>query len=413
MILNWTEICQILHSTATWWQLGLFSAALGSGFFLAWIVSALVKSKFAGPELSFAKSKVVHVTIFNGFIFAALLAVIGISETIVGSNSVILFLTQCAFFGMITTYIWIFTNNWLIPTGILAIAIIVKVLRHLSLFNTAAAFLDKYSISVGTFTLTPLGFIKIVLSVLFLIWLATNLAKYLQAQIGRMTHIKAPTRELLKKVVSFGVYAVALLFSLKLAGIQLTALAVLGGGLGVGIGLGLQKISANFVSGVIILVEGNFKKGDLIEIEGGPGGANTGTIKQFGSRYTLLESGEGREVLIPNEEFVTHRVTNWTLSNPRAQITIPVEITYQSDVPLAQRLMVEAASAHAQTLENPAPACLLVQFADRGIRLQLQFNIKDITAGRPQIQSEVMARILEKFKENKIEICSWPKGTVG
>ncbi len=410
MISNWHDIYSLILSPVTWRQFGLVAAALGIGVCMAALLTTIARVKLGLAEAHAALSRFITITIYNACIFSCLLAVIGVSESVVGTNSIALFVGQCAFFGIITAYVWIFTNSWIIPLGLLTSVIVVKFLNHLKVFTTAITFLNQYSVSIGTFSLTPLSFIKMVLSLLLLAWLATNLAKFTQNQIGRLTHIKPPTRELLKKVVAVGVYTFAVLFSLHLAGIKLTALAVLGGGLSVGIGLGLQKIAANFVSGIIILVEGNFKKGDLIEVQGGPGGVNTGTVKHFGSRYTLLESGDGREVLIPNEDFVTQRVTNWTLSSTRAQVLLNVDVVYSADVALVKKLLLAAAAEHPNCLLNPAPICLITQFAERGIRFLLQFTIADVTVGRPNIQSDVMFTIHQKFKDNGIEFAKWPEG---
>lgn len=114
----------------------------------------------------------------------------------------------------------------------------------------------------------------------------------------------------------------------------MTALAVIGGAVGVGIGFGLQKIASNFISGIILLFERSVEVGDMVEIDRGD---IFGTIKYFGGRYTLVEAFDGKEVMIPNEDFIIGKVTNWTFSNNRVRIEVPVGVSYSSDLNIAKK----------------------------------------------------------------------------
>jgi small-conductance mechanosensitive channel len=175
----------------------------------------------------------------------------------------------------------------------------------------------------------------------------------------------------------------------------------------VGVGFGLQKVTSNFISGLILLFEKSIKVGDLIEL--GPDAH--GVVKQLSARYVLIEAPNGKDVLVPNEDLITHRVVNWTLTNNFAKVEILVSVSYHSDVELVQRLMLDAAKEHSRTLEDPAPACFLREFGDNGILVLLTFFVDDVIKGTMRPQSDVMASILDKFKANGVTI-SIPQHTV-
>ncbi len=211
--------------------------------------------------------------------------------------------------------------------------------------------------------------------------------------------ITPSSRHLIVKFFKIFVYIAALALTLSAIGIDLTAFALFSGALGVGIGLGLQKMTSNFVSGVTMLVERSIKIGDLIEI-----GGNTGWVRQLHMRYALLETSDGREIIIPNEELISTRVTNWTLSTPMVRIEIKVTIAFDSDAEKARDLMIAAAAEHPRCLKDPHPICVLKEFAGNGLTFALSFWISDVKEGRSGPQSDVMFTILKKFKQSDIVI---------
>jgi small-conductance mechanosensitive channel len=183
-------------------------------------------------------------------------------------------------------------------------------------------------------------------------------------------------------------------------GINLTALSVFGGALGVGLGFGLQKIASNFISGLILLFEKSIEPNDLIELADG----TTGFIRRTKARYTLLETQDGRDVLIPNEEFISHRVISWTHSDKHARAEILVTISYGCDVNLARQIMLDAANSHPKRAQSRPSLCVLHQFKDFGIELLLYFWVADIVDGRLEPRGEIMQTIMERFNANGITI---------
>jgi small-conductance mechanosensitive channel len=191
----------------------------------------------------------------------------------------------------------------------------------------------------------------------------------------------------------------AVLVSLPLVGIDLTALSVFGGALGVGLGLGLQRIAANYVSGFIILLDRSIRIGSLIEVAG-----MRGVVTRITTRYTLLRGMTGVEMIVPNETLVSSAISNETFSDPKIRIATQVQVAYSTDPERAMTLLVAAAKAQPRVLADPPPRAFLVAFADSGITLELGFWVADPEQGSLQTKSDIHLAIWQAFKAAGIEI---------
>ncbi len=176
---------------------------------------------------------------------------------------------------------------------------------------------------------------------------------------------------------------------------------MIGGAVGVGIGFGLQKIASNFISGIILLFEKSVEVGDIVELDNG---SIYGTVRHFGGRYTLVEATDGKEIMIPNEEFIINKVTNWTYSNNRARIEIQIGVDYQSDLNLTKEIMLSSAKSHKKCIAYPEPECFVTSFNEYDITMTLHFWISDIVDGRMGAKSDVMIEVFNALKENNISI---------
>ena len=166
------------------------------------------------------------------------------------------------------------------------------------------------------------------------------------------------------------IFAVALVMSA--VGINLSALAIFSGAAGVGIGFGLQKIVANFISGIILLVDKSVKPGDLVTI-----GDSSGRISAMKTRYISVAAGDGREFLIPNEDLVTQKVTNWTYTDKNTLVKVNFGTNYDADPRLVCKLAIEIAAASPRIIKLKPPNCMLVEFAEAGMKFSLTFWIPD------------------------------------
>ncbi|MFZ5930123.1 MAG: mechanosensitive ion channel family protein [Pseudomonadota bacterium] len=285
--------------------------------------------------------------------------------------------------------------------GVIALA--VALLGYFDLLDPVRKVLesDRLTFKVGAAEISFYSILSGMFGIVFLLWTASLVSGIVEKSIGRMIWLEANNRALLTKALQVVLYFVLFMVTLDLLGIDLTAFAVFGGALGVGLGLGLQKVTANFISGIILLVEKSVKNGDLVDL----GGGISGTVRHTGTRYTLIDTGDGREIMVPNDDFISNRVTNWTYSSKGVQIEIRVNIAYGADIDLAQKLMLAAASQHPCCSRFRPVNCYLQEFAGEGINFVLSFWIEDVICdGRVKPRSEVMLAIVRAFRENGIEM---------
>ncbi len=269
-------------------------------------------------------------------------------------------------------------------------------------FDVAQKYLDteRFTFIFGDFKLSAYNALKSVLFVIIIGWVTSIILETVNNRIAALKKVDVGSRALLQKILQIIIYILAFLITLNILGIDLTSLTVLSGALGIGIGFGLQKIAANFISGMILLFERSLKPGDLIELEGGI----TGYVRHSSSRATLIETIDGKEVLVPNEEFIVKQVINWTLNNPSARVTITLGVSYGSDIEKARALILEAANAHPRCVTAPEPTCFLDNFGDNSVDFIAYFWVDDINQGFRNIKSEILFSIWHKFKEHNIEI---------
>jgi small-conductance mechanosensitive channel len=213
------------------------------------------------------------------------------------------------------------------------------------------------------------------------------------ASAGLSPSLKALTL----KMVKLGLYTAAFLMAVSAVGVDLTSLAVLSGALGVGIGFGLREIFANLVSGVILLLEQSVKPGDVVEVED-----VYGEVTELNVRYCVIRTRDGKEYLVPNESLITNPVVVWTHRDPVVRLKIPVGIHYDSDPRLAMDLMVRAARETGRVLTEPAPAARLTGFGDNSVDLDLRIWINDAQHGVVNVQSEVLLKVWDLFKEHGV-----------
>jgi small-conductance mechanosensitive channel len=239
------------------------------------------------------------------------------------------------------------------------------------------------------------GIATIFLTVVFALWIAG----VIEAKLMRIQTLDANLRIVGVRVAKAVLTVVAILTSLALVGIDMTALSVFTGALGVGLGFGLQKIASNYVSGFIILLDRSIRIGNIVQV-----GSDSGEVTQITTRYTVLKHPGGSEFIVPNETLIGTTVQNQTYSNSRIRLATSVGVAYGSDLDQACRLMAETAQAHPRVLADPAPKVFLTQFADSAINLELGFWIDDPEEGKGNIVSDVNFAIWRAFKENGIAI---------
>lgn len=275
----------------------------------------------------------------------------------------------------------------------------IAALNIVELLQPALSLLDGIALQIGDVRVTALSVAKGVFYLVVLLWLANLVSSVLERRIKKLPTLTPSIQVLFAKLLKIALIIIAGVVAIDAVGIDLTAFAVFGGALGVGIGFGLQKIVANFISGIILLLDKSIKPGDTIGVSG-----TYGWIQSLGARYVSVITRDGIEHLIPNEELITTRVENWSFSNLRIRQKIPVGIAYSSDVRAAIALCMEAAAANPRVLDTPNPICLLRGFGDSAVDLEVRFWVVDPQNGLSNVKSEILLGIWDRFQENGIEI---------
>lgn len=259
--------------------------------------------------------------------------------------------------------------------------------------------MDKLAIDIGDSHISLLLIVKLVLLSALYLLLAFWVSGVVEQRMRASKHINASMRVGLSKVIKFALIALAILMALTETGLNIASLTVFGGALGVGIGFGLQKIVSNFISGFILLGDRSIRPGDVITV-----GDNYGWVKELRARYIVVRNRDGVETLIPNENLVTTDVINWSYSDRKVRVRIPVQISYNDDPEQAMEIMLEAGKSHPRALKNPEPVVRLMEFADSGIALELRVWMTDPQEGVGNIKSDINLAIWRNFKEAGITI---------
>ena len=262
-----------------------------------------------------------------------------------------------------------------------------------------ASFMDQLAFTAGESRFSLLMLIKFVVLCALYLLLALWISGVLEQRMKKSPHINITMRVGLAKVSRVFLLFIAFMLALTEAGLNLSSLTVFGGALGVGIGFGLQKIVSNFISGFILLADRSIRPGDVISV-----GNTYGWVKQLRARYIVVRNRDGVETLIPNENLVTSDVINWSYSDKRVRVRVPVQISYNDDPEQAMEIMEKAATANDRVLKTPVPVVRLMEFADSGIALELRVWLTDPEEGVGNVKSDINLAIWHGFKQAGITI---------
>ncbi|MDG1453619.1 MAG: mechanosensitive ion channel [Methylophilaceae bacterium] len=266
--------------------------------------------------------------------------------------------------------------------------------------------LDAMAIQMGDIRLSVYGFLRLFIFGSLLFWLGRLSNRTGQNLIRNHESLDVKSKELFAKLYEIVLIFVVILLLLKLMGINLTALAVFGGAVGVGLGFGLQAIASNFISGVIIILDKSITVGDHVELEDG----KSGLVTQLNMRSTTLETFDGKDIVVPNEKFITGSFTNWTHKNKQQRYRVDFSVGYKTDVRSMVELIKAAVATHPQVLsgeEYPIeerPDCEIDSFGDNGINMFVEFWMEGIDDGKNRVGGDLYLIILETLQQNNIEI---------
>ncbi len=276
----------------------------------------------------------------------------------------------------------------------------IAALNVVGLLGPTIELLDGLSVTFGSsLRISVLSVIKGMITLGVLLWAATAFSRIMERRINSLPNLTPSVQVLIGKLLKFTLLIFAVLAAIASVGIDLTALAVFSGALGLGIGFGLQKSVSNLISGIMLLLDKSIKPGDVIGV------ADTyGWIKSLGARYVSVVTRDGIEHLIPNEDLIVQRVENWSYSNSKVRLRIPIGISYGADPRRAIALCLEAAAETNRVIPEPKSVCLLTGFGDSSVDLELRIWIEDPQNGVSNVKSDVLLNVWDKFHAAGIEI---------
>lgn len=289
-------------------------------------------------------------------------------------------------------------RNPTVASAIAMAAWLFAALNILGLVGPTLDLMDSMSITMGHFRLSVLLVLKGMVFLVVLLWVANISSRVIEHRLHGFPTMAPAMQVLTAKLAKVILLTLAVVIALNAVGIDLTAFAVFSGAIGVGVGFGLQKVVSNLISGVILLLDRSIKPGDVIEIAG-----TYGWITRLNARFVSVSTRDGIEHLIPNEDLITQRVTNWSYSNDSVRLHVGIGVSYSADVREAMRLSIEATKDVKRILETPTPVCLLKRFGDNAIDIELRFWIRDPRNGTANVRSEVMLGVWDRFRKNGIE----------
>lgn len=397
-----------LTSPAAWSQFGLLVVAFG----LAWYVTRKMQpllTRILTPEAEntsiLAKMRR-FIAMFLPLLlpllaFAFLSAGEQITRSIFGSGAVVAFGKRVFLFLAVRIFVRDILNDPFLRLIGRYVFIPVAALYAIGLLGPVAERLDATVVPLGNLSFSVLWMIRFIVLAGIIFWLGRWSNEQSSGYIKAQDEMRPATRELAAKTAEIAIFGAAFLVLMNIMGVPLTSLAVLTGALGVGIGFGLQKIASNFISGIILLLEGQATVGDFVELDGG----EAGTIVKMTARAAILETFDGRWIVVPNEDFIVTRVVNYSDQGSANRYEADFSVHYDTDINAIPGMIEAAVSNHPEVLQEPYPPDVELRgFGESGVDFAVEFWVNGIDDGKNKYVSDVLFIIWNTLKENGVTI---------
>jgi len=309
--------------------------------------------------------------------------------------------------GKVTFFIslFLFVKNWEKKNFSFKLAALFVTLL-LGLYTVGAhsytfAFLEQFSIPMGTSSLSLLSLLKLATFVAVLSWGSSYLSRKIEERLDKLPHMHPSTQVLFTKVIKTVLLTLSLFLGMALTGIDVSLFAFFMGALGVSIGFGLQNIFSNFFSGILLLVDRSVKPGDVISLEEGK---LYGVVHKLNARYVCVRTRDGKEHIIPNEQFVNQRFQNWSYSDPNVRITIPFKVALESDLELVEKLLLQIAGNTPRILTKPESKVCFTSIHENVVEVELKVWISDPKNGTSSLESGIIVQACKLFREHNVQI---------
>lgn len=404
-------VTEQLTQPETFIQLGLIFAIYIAAYGLASRIRAFIPLLRKAPDNS-QGYPLLHLIYRCGRLLFPLLAIIGLrfaaeaSKLQITTPWVFKIAIVVAMLLLFHNFVRLAIRNKLVANWFHWVGTPLLFLHLVGLLDDVITVLDSIAITVGNIRLSGYGVVRLLIFGSLLFWLGRVSNATGQTIIRRQESIDVRTREVMAKMFEIGIFTLVFFLMLQVLGINLTALAVFGGAVGVGLGFGLQAIASNFISGIIILLDRSVTVGDYVELEDG----RTGIVTQLNMRSTTLETYDGKDIVVPNEKFISSTFTNWTHKNFKQRYRVDFSVAYDTDIRAMVELIKVAVSEHPQVISGEQvpieerPDCEIDSFGDSGINMFVEFWMEGIDDGKNRVGGDLLLIIFETLRENNIEI---------
>lgn len=254
-------------------------------------------------------------------------------------------------------------------------------------------------IELGDSHLTLNSIAKLMLVMVLVVVTERYLRRLVRKRVLARTHLEPDLQYAVSRFAGYCFIAVGFFFAFRVIHLDLSSLAVIVGGLGIGIGFGLQNIVSNFISGLIILAERPIAVGHRVEV-----GGVAGQVTKIKLRSTVVVTNDNITIIVPNSNFITNPVTNWSYGDPKVRLRLPIGVAYGSDVEKLRRVLLEVAVENPVVLKEPAPSVRFLEFGDSSLNFELAVWTIDMARSPTRFRSDLYFAIERKLRENNIEV---------
>ena len=416
---EWLAYLQTLPETAATWattpQFYVQAVAIGVAVLVAYFGASLAKRTapvFRQPPTGDTQSPFKtalyesRVVVFPLLLIFLLGVAASIADTSVSQSWLIRSAMSLAFVFLLFVFAAHFINNAGIRMLTLWLGVPIATLHVFGLLETVTAYLDGVSMTIGDIHISLYALLRTLVFGAVLFWMGRVSNNAGKQAIRNQKALDIGTREVLAKLFEIALYVIVFLLLLQVMGVNLTALAVFGGALGVGLGFGLQQIASNFISGIIILMDRSVQIGDYIELEDG----RAGTLRELNMRYGIIETFDGKDVMVPNETFITSSYTNWTHKDPLQRYPLEFQVAYSTDLDLLFENIRTICAAHPKVVSGDdvaieyRPDAEIAGFGDSGINILVEFWIEGVDDGKNRVGADLLHAIWRSIQENGMQI---------
>lgn len=392
-------------------QLGIVLLAIIAAYMVSFALKRFIplfKSEPQAGSLLFFRNSIYKIRelIFPLLTILFLAISIDISEYLIKKSGVVRISESLAVIVMLYSVLTRFVTSVFLKAMIKWVFIPIAILQIFGFLDDIVTYLESLVLNIGNITISAYGIARVAIFGGILFWFGRISNQSGQRIIRQQAHLDVGTREVFAKLYQVALIFVIFILLLQIMGINITALAVFGGALGVGLGFGLQSIASNFISGMILLLDRSLSVGDYIELEDG----KKGTITALNMRSATLETFDGKDIMVPNEQFITTNFINWTHKNKKQRYSIEFQVAYSTDLHKLFDILRKVVASHPKVLSGDdlpieeRPDAEIAGFGDSGVDILIEFWMEGIDDGENRVGGDLYLMIWDALKENNIEI---------